>query len=826
LTGTRVETDDQWWREERAAGAGKVSMGDVSMGRVCVVVGFAAWMAAAAAFGPVAAAGQNPPATGASGTPAAGAADAHRAVVNRYCVSCHNQRLKTGGLALDALNLSNAAADAEVWEKVIRKLRTNAMPPAGMPRPDPATYAAITTYLESEIDRAAAARPNPGRTEPIHRLNRAEYRNAVRDLLALEVDVESMLPADDMSYGFDNMAGVLKMTPSLLDRYMAAARHISRLAIGSASIPPTAETFRLRADLSQDVSFDSLPLGTRGGTAIRYHFPLDAEYVIAFDTLAGGNDAHQLEISIDGERVRLFTIGGRRAPMANPQDQYAAPDNALEVRVPVKAGPRVVGVAFVKKTSALVESVREPFDTPHAEGGTRSQPSVASVTISGPFAPTGVSETPSRRAIFACRPADRAAEAGCAKEILTRLARRAYRRPATDAQVQVLFDFYAEGRAKSDFEGGIELALRRLLMSPEFLYRTEADPQTAKTGAVYKLGDFELASRLSFFLWSSIPDDELLNAAERGTLGNSDELARQVRRMLADRRSEALARNFAGQWLYLRTIEGALPNVYLFPNFGENLRQDFRRETELFFDSIVRENRSVLELLTADYTFVNERLARHYGIPNVYGRNFRRVQIPDENRRGLLGQGSILTVTSLADRTTVVGRGKWILENILGAPPPAPPPDVPPLEEKKSGGKVLTLRERMEQHRANAVCASCHARMDPLGFALENFDATGQWRTREGGTPIDASAVLPDGTRFEGPAGLRDMLVRQPEQIATATTDKLLTYALGRGLGHYDLPSVRQIVRQSARDGYRFQSLILGVVNSVPFRMRTTESGN
>jgi mono/diheme cytochrome c family protein len=780
-------------------------------------------MAAAAAFGPLRAADQAQ--TAAPAAAASGTADAHQTVVRRYCVTCHNPRTKSGGLVLDGLSLSDVPASAETWEKVVRKLRTNAMPPAGMPRPDAATSAALTGYLESEIDRAAAARPMPGRTESIHRLNRAEYRNAVRDLLSLDIDVDSMLPADDMSYGFDNNGGVLKMTPSLLDRYIATARHISRLALGSSSIQPTAETFRLRADLSQDIAFDSLPLGTRGGTAISYNFPLDGEYSIEVEPLAGGTDAHQLEVSIDGERVKVFTVGGRR-PQAAGGVAYDAPDDSLEVRIPVEAGPRVVGVTFVKKTAALVETVREPFHTPHAEGGTRSQPSVASVTISGPFAPTGVSDTPSRQRIFVCRPSARQAEAACARQILTQLARRAYRRPATEAQLKVLLDFYADGRANGTFDSGIELALRRLLVSPEFLYRIEADPVGVKAGAAYPLGDYELASRLSFFLWSSIPDDELLDAAAKGTLKNEQELARQVRRMIADPRSEALAKNFAGQWLYLRTIEGSLPNVYLFPNFGENLRQDFRRETELFFDSVLRENRSILELLTADYTFVNERLAKHYGIPHVYGSHFRRVAIADENRRGLLGQGSILTVTSLADRTTVVGRGKWILENLLAAPPPAPPPDVPPLPEQKNNGKVLTLRERMQQHRANPVCASCHARMDPLGFALENFDATGQWRTREAGNVVDASAELPDGTRFEGPAGLRKMLLSQPEQVATATTEKMLTYALGRGLSYYDLPAVRKIVGAAASDDYRFQTVVLGVANSVPFRMKQKELGN
>jgi hypothetical protein len=718
------------------------------------------------------------------------------------------------------VDAARPAAHAEVFEKVIRKLRTGAMPPAGRPRPDAAAYARLTSWLEGAIDREADARPNPGRTESIHRLNRAEYRNAVRDLVALDVDVASLLPADDMSYGFDNIAGVLKITPSLLDRYMAAARQISRLAVGSPSLPPTAETFRLRADLSQDDSFEALPIGTRGGTAIRHHFPLDGEYAIAIQTLPGGTDLHQLEVGIDGARVQLFTVGGRRPA---PSTQYEEAERGLEVRLPVKAGPRLVTVAFVKKTSALPETLRQPFFAPHAEGGARYQPSIDSVTITGPFTAQAAEETPSRQRIFVCHPQSRDEEPACARRILATLARRAYRRPATDAELEVLLGFYREARARTGFESGIEMALRRLLVSPEFLFRIETDPPGVAPGAPYALGDYELASRLSFFLWSSVPDDELLDLAAKGRLRTPAVLREQVIRMLGDRRADALASNFAGQWLYLRTLEGSLPDVYLFPNFGENLRQDFRRETELFFQSIVRENRSVLELVTADFTFVNERLARHYGLPNVYGPDFRRVTLADPNRRGLLGQGSILTVTSLADRTTVVGRGKWILENLLGAPPPPPPADVPPLQENKAGQRPRTLRERMEQHRANPVCASCHARMDPLGFALENFDATGQWRTRDGDTPIDASAVLPDGTKFEGPAGLRAMLVGQPQQIATAVTERLLVYALGRGLEHYDAPAVRRIVNDAAQTGYSFQSLILGVARSTPFRMRRAE---
>jgi mono/diheme cytochrome c family protein len=773
------------------------------------------WVSAAAVFGPVQAAVQTPSA--AAQPAASGTADAHQAVVKRYCVSCHNQRLKTGGLALDTLSMTDVAAGAETWEKVVRKLRTNAMPPANLPRPEAAARTAFISYLETEIDRAAAAKPFPGRTESIHRLNRAEYRNAIRDLLSLDVDVESMLPADDMSFGFDNNGGVLKMTPSLLDRYMATARHVSRLAIGSASIQPTAETFRLRADLSQDISFDSLPIGTRGGTAIKYQFPLDAEYSIAVEPLAGGADAHQLEVSIDGERVKVFTVGGRRNAAAAAAVAYDVPDDSLEVRVPVKAGPRVVGITFVRK--GALHSERARAASPRTPMDARQRPSRACDDAG--FASRHWRQR-GRRAGSAFSPVP--PTAGRVRAPAVNAARAAGARRPDHAQLKELLQFYNEGPPPGPSRR--HRPLRRLLVSPEFLYRIEADPSGVSAGSTYALGDYELASRLSFFLWSSIPDEPLLDAAARGALKNEQELARQVRRMLADPRSEALAKNFAGQWLYLRTIEGSLPNVYLFPNFGENLRQDFRRETELFFDSIVRENRSLLELLTADYTFVNERLAHHYNIPHIYGSQFRRVTIADENRRGLLGHGSILTVTSLADRTTVVGRGKWILENLLGAPPPAPPPDVPPLGESKPGGKVLTLRERMQQHRANPVCASCHARMDPLGFALENFDATGQWRTMEAGAPIDVSAELPDGTRFEGPAGLRKMLLGQSDQVATATTEKLLTYALGRGLGYYDLPAVRKIVRSAGADGYKFQSVILGVVNSVPFRMKTAESGN
>jgi mono/diheme cytochrome c family protein len=757
--------------------------------------------------------------------PAAGSAAPSQAMLDQYCITCHNDRLKTAGLTLENVSLSNIPAGAAVWEKVTRKLRAGAMPPAGRPQPDKQAVTAFVSSVEAVLDREGAARPRPGRTEAIHRLNRAEYQNAVRDLLALEIDVAALLPADDMSYGFDNIAGVLKITPSLLDRYLAAARQISRVAIGDVTLPPTAETFRLRADLSQDVSFHNLPLGTRGGTSIKYHFPVDGEYVIAVETIAGGSDGHELEVSVDGERIRVIPVGARRAAGLSAYDEAEA---GPIVRTKITAGPKTVGVTFVKRSSALAETLREPFLAPQAEGGTRLQPSVGSVTITGPFNPTGPGDTPARQRIFSCRPANpsgRTADAAadkCARQILSSLARRAYRRPVTNAEVDTLVGFFKSGRDESGFDRGIEMALRRLLVSPEFLFRVELDPPGNTVGAPYRISDLSLASRLSFFLWSSIPDDELLDVAVKGTLKQPAVLERQVRRMLADPRAAALGQNFAGQWLQLRTIEGSVPDVYLFPNFGENLRRDFRTETELFFQSLLTENRSVLDLLTADYTFVNERLAKHYGMPNVYGGHFRRVTIADPNRRGLLGQGSMLTVTSLADRTTVVGRGKWILDNLIGMPPAPPPDNIPPLPEQKTAGRELTLRERMERHRANPTCASCHARMDPLGFALENFDATGQWRTREGSVPVDASAVLPDGSTFSGPSGLRAHLVGRKDEIVRTTAEKLLVYALGRGLESYDGPAVRAIVRNAAKTNYTFQSLVAGIAASTPFQMRET----
>ena len=728
---------------------------------------------------------------------------------------------------LESADLESVPAQADVWEKVIRKVRTGTMPPLGRPRPEAAAADRLAAWLETELDRAAAARPNPGRTVPLHRLNRTEYQNAVRDLLALDVDAAALVPADDQSYGFDNIAGVLKVSPTLLERYMNAARHVSRLAVGASPAAPAGETFRIVSDLSQYQHRDGLPFGTRGGLSVEYNFPRDGEYEIELallDLFAGApiREPHQLEVSVDGERVRVF----RLAPIDPDDDQGAAYNTGpedLRVRVPVAAGPRTVTAAFIKKTDALAESVRQPFDRPHGEGDyLLYQPHLGTLTITGPFDAAGiVDDTPSRRRIFVCRPADAADEEPCARQILSALARRAWRRPVEGRDLAPLVAFYEQGRRSGGFEAGIERALRALLVSPDFLFRVVSDPPGAEPGAPYRLSGLELASRISFFLWSSLPDDELLQAAERGGLHDPAVVEEQVRRMLADPRSEALAKNFAGQWLRLRNLSGALPSDVLFPDFGESLRQDFVRETELFFDSILREDRGVSDLLTADHTFLNERLARHYGVPGVYGSDFRRVSLDGGDRRGLLGQGSILTVTSYPDRTSPVGRGKWVLENVLGTPPPPPPPNVPELEPAEDTGRVLAMRERMEQHRENPVCASCHRVMDPLGLALENFDAIGRWRSHmPGGGAIDASGTMPDGAGFDGPAELRRLLVRDREQFATVVAEKLLTYALGRGVEYYDAPAVRQIVRGSAAGGYGLASLVVGVVQSTPFQMR------
>jgi len=786
-------------------------------------------LAAMAAVGPAAAA---QPAASAQ------AASADQAVVERYCVTCHNDRLETGGLSLQGLDVSDVAAHRGVWEKVVRKLRAGAMPPRPRPRPDVATYARVLAALETALDSAAAAHPDPGRTATFRRLNRTEYQNAVRDLLALDVDVTALLPRDDSAFGFDNVnAGGL--SPTLMERYLAAARKVSRLAVGSGLPAPGSRVVVVPADRTQEDHVAGLPFGTRGGTAVEHTFPADGEYEIQVrlqrnrnENVEGLTEPHDVEITLDGERLALFTMEPSRNYVLQANAAYYADegiDNHLNVRLAAPAGPHVVGAAFIKKNSALIETTRQPYDAHfNMDRHPRQQPAVRSVSIAGPFDPTGVGETPSRARIFACRPPAGASDAEaeeCAAAIVAGLARRAYRRPVTVDDLEQLVSFYRRGYAAGGFEAGVETALRALLASPEFLFRIERDPEGAAPGEPYRVTGLELASRLSFFLWSSLPDDELLDAAAAGKLRDPAALRAQARRMLADPRTATLTTNFASQWLHLRNLDAVRPDARLFPDFDDNLRQGFRRETELLFRSILDEDRSVVDLLTADYTFANERVARHYGFPGIYGDHFRRVDLPEGSpRAGLLGHGSILTVTSYATRTSPVLRGKWILENLLGTPPPPPPANVPPLEETRSNTRVVSMRERMVAHRRNPQCAVCHRIMDPAGLSMENFDAIGRWRDAEGGAAIDAAGNLPGGEDFDGVAGLRGALLERPEVFVGTVTEKLLTYALGRGLDHADAPAVRAIARAAAADGYRLSSLILGIVESTPFQMRRSQS--
>ena len=754
-----------------------------------------------------------------------------RATLDRYCVGCHNDTVKTAGFALDTLP-PEPGENPEAWEKVVRKLRGRMMPPPGRPRPDEAAYDSVVSYLETSLDRAAAARPNPGRTDTFRRLNRTEYHNAIRDLLALDVDVSSLLPKDDVSHGFDNV-GVGELSPTLLERYLAAAQKVSRLAVGSPLPSPGSYVVVLPADLTQEDHIDGLPFGTRGGTVVHYTFPIDGAYDVQVrlsrdrnENVEGLTEPHQIELSLDGKRLELLTV----RPNRNQSGTYYADeavDKDLKTRVQVPAGPHELAVTFLRKTFALPETERQPYIAHYnMDRHPRIQPAVYSVSIAGPFGAGGVADTPSRRRLFVCRPSGASAETDCARTIVSTLARRAYRRPVSDADIQAPLAFYKQARAEGGFDAGIEMALRAILASTEFLFRLERDPRNVAPNTDYRVSDLELASRLSFFLWSSIPDEELLDVAAGGKLKEQTVLEQQARRMLADPRADSLVTDFAGQWLYLRNLAAQSPDARLFPDFDDNLRQAFRRETELFFESIVKEDRSVLDLLRANYTFVNERLARHYGIPNVYGSRFRRVTLGDDSvRGGLLGQGSILTVTSYANRTSPVLRGKWILENLLGTPPPPPPPNVPPLSDNNGGGKALSMRERMAQHRANAACSGCHQLMDPAGLSMEHFDAIGRWRTRtEAGTPVDASGSLPDGSTFDGMTGLRAALLNRPELFVSTMTEKLMTYALGRGVEYYDAPTVRAIVGAARRDDYRFASLVLGVVGSRPFQMRRTQA--
>ena len=759
----------------------------------------------------------------------------YRAVLDKYCVTCHNEKAKTAGLALDKMDLARVPENAEIWEKVIRKVRVGMMPPQDVPHPDDATRHALVAWLQSTLDRGTVAKPNPGR--PLaHRLNRAEYANAVRDLLALEVDPASLLPPDDSAYGFDNIADVLGASPVLLERYLSAAGKISALAVGDPAIGAGSQVFRVRQDASQDVHIEGLPVGTVGGLLAHTTLPLDGEYVLQtklfrtnLGAMRGLEYPSQFEITVDGERVHVASFGGDadfKAALENITAAGDAVEARFTARVPLKAGPHEIAVAFLRKSATqntlrLQPFIRSSNDTLDPSG----HPHIETFTITGPFNAKGPGDTPSRQKIFICHPAATSEEEPCADKIVSALVHRAYRGSDTATDLQRLLVFYRAGRQAGGFDAGIQAALERMLASPKFLIRAERDPANANPGTIYRVSDLDLASRLSFFLWSSIPDDELLRVAREGKLKNPVVLEQQTRRMLSDPKAEALITNFAGQWLYLRNLRDMIPNSVDFPDFDDNLRQYFARETELFFGSIMHEDRNVLDLMTANYTFLNERLARHYGVSNIYGSHFRRVTLTDDARHGLLGQGSILMVTSHTDRTSPVVRGKWVLDNLLGAPPPPMPANVPPLNENnRAGGRVLTMRERMEEHRSNPYCASCHKIMDPIGFSLENFDAIGAWRTREGGTGgtlIDASGQMLDGTKVNGPVELRQALLRQPEIFVSTMTEKLMTYALGRGVMYYDMPSVRNIVRDASKQDYRFSSLILGIVKSVPFQMRT-----
>jgi mono/diheme cytochrome c family protein len=761
------------------------------------------------------------------------AAAAHRSLpsmVDEYCVACHDEDKKKAGLALDTLAAQDVPQHPEVWEKVVRKLRARQMPPIGKERPDEATYDAVIASLETSLDRAAAAHPNPGRTAALRRLTRTEYQNAVRDLLAIEIDAASLLPADESSYGFDNVT-VGDLSPTLLDRYISAAEKISRVAVGRPSRSPGGETIRIPAELTQEEHIDGLPIGTRGGAVVHYTFPLDGEYEIQIrlmrdrdEHVEGLSEAHDLELLLDRERVQLFTVKPPQREAGLPdtdQPSHEKVDQHLKIRVPVSAGPHVLGVAFPKKPSVLLETPRQPYETHfNYYRHPRIQPAIYSISIVGPYGATGPGDTPSRRRLFVSRPASPDQEDGSARRILTALMRKAYRRPVMAVDLKGPLDLYRTARADGGFEAGIEMALSAVLVSPEFLFRVERDPAGIPPGTVYRISDLDLASRLSFFLWSSIPDDELLGAASAGRLHEPAVLERQVRRMLADARSKALVTNFASQWLRLPNLDSITPDMRLFPDFDDNLRQAFRKETELFFESILHEDRSVLDLLSANYTFLNERLAKHYGVPHVYGSRFRRVTLDKDSwRGGLLRQGSILTVTSYATRTSPVLRGKFVLDTLLGVPPPPPLPDVPALKDNTVDGK-LSVRQRIAEHRSNATCAPCHNLMDPLGLSLERFDAVGRRRTTEGGTPIDASGSLPDGRKFTDVDGLESALLARPELFVGTLAEKLQTYALGRGVEYYDAPAIRGIVRDARQQNFRISSIILGIVKDPSFQMR------
>jgi hypothetical protein len=764
-------------------------------------------------------------------------------IVNKYCVTCHNERLKTGGLILDKAGIDGAGSNPELWEKVLQKLHAREMPPPGSPRPDSAVYTAVSAYLEKMLDAEASARPNPGRVA-VHRLNRTEYANAVRDLFGLRIDAKALLSADEADQeGFDNVASVLSVSPALLEGYLAAARTVSRLAVADPAINPVAEVIKVPTALVQDErTSEDLPFGSQGGTSIRYHFPIDGEYQIKvllrrqlYLYIIGMGEPHQIDIRLDGALIKRFEVGGKAKGMTMPEsfagntqgdpafEEYMhTADAGLEIRFPVTSGTHQVGVSFVRRFWEP-EGVLQPPQRGFARTTNElyhGYPAVDTVSITGPIQKPGLTvDSPSRGKIFSCRPRNTASELPCARKILSTLATRAYRRPVTEEDVQTLLDFFKEGRANATFDAGIQRGLERMLAAPSFLFRIEREPPKALPGSVYRLSDVDLASRLSFFLWSSIPDVELLNVAAAGKLKQPAVLEQQVKRMLADERSKALVDNFVDQWLQMSKLNGLVPDVNAFPDFDENLREAMHQETEEFVASQLRQDRSVLELLTANHSYLNERLARHYSIPNVYGNHFRKFTFADGVRGGLLGQASVLTVTSYPNRTSVVLRGKWLLANMLGSPPPAPPVDVPSLKDPGQDGQPLSLRDRMELHRNSPACTGCHQRMDPLGFSLENFDALGKWRRTADGDSVDATAALPDGTTFEGIAGLRNLLLEHKDDYVRTLTEKLLSYSVGRGIEYSDRPAIRKIARESRAADYRWSSLILGIVRSEPFSM-------
>jgi hypothetical protein len=751
-----------------------------------------------------------------------------RQLVDKYCLSCHSQRLKTAGLVLEGVDVDHPARAAQTWEKVIVKLRSRSMPPVNAPRPDNTAYDAAASWLENEIDRDAAAHVNPGHPAPLHRLNRSEYANAIRDLLGVEVDAQGLLPPDEQAYGFENNAEALTIQPALLDRYVNAANTIARQAIGDPNIVPTFVRYGALKNNANDLTYlrqtdrlgEDFPLGSKGGVAARHYFPLDGEYVFrihlqrAWDSVIRGlNVGNQFEVRIDGVRVAQFTLGGGKAP--SPTFQYDG-DEALQTRVAVKAGLHQVAATMIKADNVVPEGAGPDRLSPYSRNSdnANSPIAIASLHIGGPYNGKVAQDSPSRKLLFICTPTNSADEPSCANKILSRLARRAYRRASSNEDVQTLLAFYKRVRANGSFDDGIRAALERVLVSPDFLFRIEAGST---------LSDVELASRLSFALWSSIPDDTLLDLAIQGKLHDPTVLQQQVQRMFADARTrKSLVENFFSAWLQTRNVWLLNPDSTKFPWFDDNLRTAFVTETELFLDDQLRGDHSILDLLTSNETFLNEQLARHYGISGIYGSHFRRVTLTDENRFGLLGKSSVLAVTSYTTRTSPTIRGKWLLENILAAPPPAPPANVPSLDESAGkNGKQRTVREMLEAHRANPTCAGCHARMDPLGFSLENFDAIGQWRATDGGNPIDASGVLLDGTKVNGPRALQQALLAQKTQFAKAVTEKMLTYMLGRGLEYYDAPTVRSIERAAAADNYRWSSLVSAIVKSAPFQMRT-----